>query len=107
MAMVLVRVLLEVWFGQGTVPESDFLRETYCEYQLLALTRPTVEKLLRLEEKPEKRCPDCGELFPFFFKTEREKFRRHQKSHSVEKFECDCDAEITNPSKRKMDKPAC
>ena len=39
MAPVLARVLLEVWFGQGTVPESDSLRETFCEYQLLALTR--------------------------------------------------------------------
>lgn len=92
-AKIWVDVLLDVWCtNRSSLTRASFLLDRF-----QSVTEPmTVYSAAKsVLDSRQVVCSDCGEVFSMVTAKKREAWNRHQEMHKLQKFECDCNVNLT------------
>jgi hypothetical protein len=98
-----LRSIFETWCtsgGRRVIPKNEHLLQKYRSVSTLYVEREALTTLLS-ESTPEKQCVDCGIVFKYLTKKDKQRYRDHLVLHERERFTCECTIDFTDSNEKR------
>ena len=96
-----LKSLFDVWCTSfKKLPMTEYLKAKYEEIAKYYIAREAFQKLIT-ESTPEKQCPECGTIFDYLTKKDKQRYKNHMDGHEREKFTCDCSISFTDANDKR------